>query len=451
MSGNSLHQDTRPTLIGYLPPLEGIRKTGANYQVHSQFINIGDIAYAYAGALLASGRNFSAWNFRMSAAEVNEKFSKVLFFMPCRIACAPFDEDGYPYELVTQFIEHLSIPFFSLGESIQTWSYDYDPAFHKSLSPKVTRYLKVIADKSPIVGTRGDYSADVLRKLGINNAVPLGCPSLYLNGPSLRESLLNVPQAPERVAVCYSNYQGNSHSRIDDFLRMADRADYYYIEQAFGLMVQALYYPGKVTGADIHTARINYQNLAPVLSLLRKGRMRYFTNYSLWKDFLASMDFAFGARMHGLTPAIHAGKPAVFIAHDARVREMCEFFSLPFVAERELPKTLNIDFFLSRCDYSETRKRYQVAYRNFVQTLHRHGLGDNIDASGQIIDNWVPEPDSQVAEEERQVRCSSQELIYLEQQIEICAAIPGDVFTKLAQIRTIARDCYHARISADIK
>lgn len=441
------NQDTRPTLIGYLPPLEGIRKTGANYLGHSQFINIGDIAYAHAGALLTSGRNFSAWNCRMSAEEVNEKFSKVVFFVPCRIANAPFDEDGYPYELATQFIERLRIPFFSLGESIQTRSYDYDPVFHKSLSPKVVRYLKVIAEKSPIVGTRGDYSTDVLHKLGIRNAVPLGCPSLYLNGPSLRESLLHVPQAPERVAVCYSNYQGNPHSRIADFVRMADRAGYHYVEQAFGLMAQALYYPGKVTGADIHAARTNYQDLAPLLSLLRKGRMRYFTNYSLWKEFLASMDFAFGARMHGLTPAIHAGKPAVFIAHDARVREMCEFFSLPFVAEHELPETLNIDFFLSRCNYSETSKRYQVAYRNFVQTLRCHGLGDNIDVSGQIIDNWAPEPDAKVVEEESQVRCSSDELMFLEQQIEICAAIPDDVFNRLAQIKTIAHDWYLFRSS----
>src|SRR5690606_152327 len=104
--------DTRPTLIGYLPPLEGIRKTGANYQSHSQFINIGDIAYAHAGALLTSGRNFDVWNFRISADEVNENFSKVVFFIPCRIAPPPYDQDGYPYAFATDFIERLKIPFF---------------------------------------------------------------------------------------------------------------------------------------------------------------------------------------------------------------------------------------------------------------------------------------------------------------------------------------------------
>lgn len=443
------HHDTRPTLIGYLPPLEGIRKTGANYQGHSQLINIGDIAYAYAGAMLTSGRNFAIWNFCMSAEEVNEKFSKVIFFVPCRIAPSPYDEDGYAYEFATNFIERLKIPFFSLGESIQTKSYDYDSDFHKSLSPKVIRYLNVIAEKSPFVGTRGDYSAEVLNKLGIKTAIPLGCPSLYLNGPSLHESLLRVPDIPKKVAVCYSNYQGSPHSRIEDFLRLADQAGYHYVEQAFGLVSQALYYPGKISGADIHAARNIYKDLPSLLSLLKKGRVRYFTNYKLWKDFLGSMDFVFGARMHGLTPALHAGKPAMFIAHDARVREMCEFFSLPFVAERDLPEKIDIEFFLSRCDYSETSKRYQAAYGQFVQTLHRHGIGDNIDASGRIIESWEPEADPQVVREESSVRYTPEEMSNLEQQIAICSEIPDDVFTKLNQIKTLSHNWYLSRLNSE--
>ncbi|MHC5347910.1 polysaccharide pyruvyl transferase family protein [Metapseudomonas furukawaii] len=443
MSG--LIQDSRPTLIGYLPPLEGIRKTGANYPLHAQYINIGDIAYAHAGAQLTSGRHFTAWNFSMSAEEVNEKFSKVVFYVPCRIAPPPFDGDGYPYKMATRFIEGLKIPFFSLGESVQTRDYDYDPSLHRSLSPEVVRYLEVIADKSPIVGTRGEFSAEVLRKLGISNAVPLGCPSLYLNGPELRGSLLDVPAAPERVAVCYSNYQGNRHSRIADVMRMAEQAGYHYIEQAFGLITQALFYPGKITGADIHNARKTYQDLGPLLSLLRQQRVRYFTNYALWKDFMGSFDFAFGARMHGLTPAIHAGKPAVFIAHDARVREMCEFFSLPFVAERDLPRTLTLDFFLERCDYSIVMPRYQAAYRDLVQTLRRHGLADNIDGSGQIIDAWSPEPDAQVALEEGHVQCSAQELENLQRQIELCAGIPDAVFERLEQVRAISQNWFLSR------
>ncbi|MBT1120883.1 polysaccharide pyruvyl transferase family protein [Stutzerimonas nitrititolerans] len=438
--------DTRPTLIGYLPPLEGIRKTGANYQSHSQFINIGDIAYAHAGALLTSGRNFDVWNFRMSADEVNENFSKVVFFIPCRIAPPPYDQDGYPYAFATDFIERLKIPFFSLGESIQTRHYEYESNFHNLLSAEVVRYLSVIADKSPLVGTRGEYSAEVLNKLGIKNAMPLGCPSLYLNGLSLPASLQQVPAEPRRVAVCYSNYQSNAHSRIDDVLRLADQCDYHYVEQTFGLVTQALYYPGKISGADIQAARSFYRDLTPLLSLLEKGLVRYFTNYTLWKDFLSSVDFAFGARMHGLTPAIHAGKPAVFIAHDARVREMCEFFSLPFVSEGELPRQLSLSFFLSHCNYSAASARYRQAYSQFVATLHRYGIGENIGAGGEIIDSWTPIPDPRVVWEEGSVRYTSEEMSILQRQIALGREIPDEVFSKLAQIKNLGHDWYLSRL-----
>lgn len=437
--------DPRPTLIGYLPPLGGITKSGANYGPHSKLINIGDIVYAYAATMLTSGKNFSTWDFCMSPEEINEKFSKVLFFIPCRIAPPPYDNDGYSYEFATRFIEKLKIPFFSLTESIQTKAYEYRSDFHKSLSPKVVRYLKVISEKSPIVGTRGYYSAEVLEKLGIKNVQALGCPSLYINGPFLNAELLKQPESPQKIAVCYSNYQGSSHSRIDDILTFADNADYYYVEQIFGLVTQALFYPGKISGSSIHAAQKIYKNLAPLISLLKKGLVRYFTNYKLWKEFLSSMDFAFGARMHGLTPALHAGVPALFIAHDARVREMCEFFSLPFVAENELPKHINIEFFLARCDYSNASRTYHEAYLQFANIIRTLGIGNNIDANGNIIDYWEPLPSDRLTKEETSPP-SAEEFFNLEKQWEIYQGIPVGIFEQLTKIDSISQNWYLSRL-----
>ncbi|MGE4330237.1 polysaccharide pyruvyl transferase family protein [Diaphorobacter sp.] len=437
------YPDNRPTLIGFLPSLTSLAKTGANYPHHARLINSGDIAYTYGGALLTSGRNFGIWNFQMSPEEVNEKFSKVIFFLPCRIAPPPFDEDGYAFEYVINFIERLKIPFFSLSESIQAQSYEYITDLHKTLSPKVVRYLKTIADRSPIVGTRGTYSAETLSRLGIKNAVPLGCPSLFLNGPALKSSLLQPPQDPRRVAVCYSNYQKNPHSRIADFLQFAEHSNYHYIEQEFGLAIQALHYPGKISSKSIQSAKKSYQDLTPIISLLEKGLVHYFSAYPTWKKFMETIDFAFGARMHGLTPAIHAGKPAVFIAHDARVREMCEFFCLPFVAERNLPETLNINFFLSRCDYDAASKRYRTAYQNFLDTLEQCGLNENIDSDGRIIDDWTPEVDPQLAKEEILAHCTPDEIATLRRQVDMCENT-GDTSSR---IQAMAQEWYLARIA----
>jgi hypothetical protein len=440
----SFERDMRPALIGYLPGLSGVHKTGANYRFNASLVNTGDLAYTYASTMLSAGRHFEAWDFSTSAEEVNEKYSKVIFFLPCCIAPPPYDNDGYPYERVTQFVEKLKIPFFSLAESVQSRNYDYETDFHKSLSPKVVRYLNVVADKSPVVGTRGYYSAEVLKRLGIMNAIPLGCSSLYVNGPRLKSSLLS-PRLPRKgkVATCYSNYQGNAHSRIRDLLHLADSEGFHYVEQTFGLVPQALYYPGKVSSASIRAARSLYQDLPVLISLLRKGQVHYFTNYTLWKNFLGTMDFAFGARMHGLTPAVHAGVPATFIAHDARVREMCEFFSLPFVAERDLPERLSLEFFQSRCDYVAASAAYPQHYREFVQTLHQYGLGSNVGQDGEIVDPWEPLPDGQVAKEEMTV--PPDDFHYLEQIIAIDERLPANASGSQPEIEALAQDWYLSR------
>ncbi|RJT92595.1 hypothetical protein D6T65_18170 [Arthrobacter frigidicola] len=129
------------------------------------------------------------------------------------------------------------------------------------------------------------------------------------------------------------------------------------------------------------------------------------------------------------------------------MREMCEFFSLPFVAEHELPASMDINFFLSRCDYTATLSQYQDTYARFVQTLRALGLDGNIDAAGSIIDCWEPAPDVQVAGEERIPRYSPEEMFNLEQQLAICAGIPDEAFVRLAQIRDISQSWYRSRLN----
>jgi len=388
--------NSRPILIGYLPPLAGFEKTKDNYLLHSSYINIGDISYTYPATLLCAGKNFEPWDWAMSAEEVNERFSQVIFSLPCRISAPPHDEDGFPFERITQFISKLTIPFVNISESIQSSDYEYASDFASRLRPNVIRYLHTVADHSNIVGTRGEYSADILRKIGISNVEPIGCPSLYINGPSLHPNLTSKKHFNEieRISVCYSNYQHLSHSKIKDILKLACDNDYHYVEQSFNLIVKALYYPEMIEAQDIHNANIFYHGLDEIQTLFEQQRVHYFTNYQVWKQFLSNMDFVFGARMHGITPAIHAGVPSLFIAHDARVREMCEFFQLPFIAEKDLPSGNNLtaEYLYSLSKYEQAAKTYKYRYKNFINFLEKNDITPNIDQNSEIINLWEPKP-----------------------------------------------------------
>lgn len=435
-----------------MPPLEGVDKTRANYLAHSSLINIGDIVYTYAGALLCGGEDFIPWNFSLTAEEVNERCSQVIFFIPCRIAPPPYDDDGYPFELVTQFIEKLTIPFTSISESVQSGEYEYSTSLYKKLSSKVLRYLHTIADRSVVVGTRGEYSADILKSLGISNVEPVGCLSLYLNGPQLSSKLINKREFSEvnKVSVAYSNYQKNKKSRIKDILKLASDNGYHYVEQSFNLLVKALYYPGMIDAFDVHEAKDFYLGLDEIVHLFEQNKVHYFTNYSIWKDFLGEMDFVFGARMHGLTPAVHAGIPALFIAHDARVREMCEFFDLPFIAEKSLPQgsALTIEALYSQADYTKTSQTYPLHYKAFLSFLRKNGISPNVKENGEIQNDWKAEPSlSVLSTESERPPIDALDSEFLRKICQTGLKIPDEYYAHFKQAEKLSKNWYLKRIN----
>ncbi|MBN2575593.1 MAG: polysaccharide pyruvyl transferase family protein [Deltaproteobacteria bacterium] len=381
----------KPILLGYLPPVGGLSKRAFSY--HQTIVNIGDIAYAFPAALLTAGRDIHAWNFSMSAEEVNERFKHLVFFIPCRIAEPPLDDDKYPFEWTTAFLEKLKIPFTTAAESVQSRRYEYEPDYHKRLSPKVRRYLQVMADRSRVIGTRGEYSAEILDKLGIKNVEPVGCASLYANGPSLPAALLHKKPFEQvtKIAVNCTNYQYRPDARTREFLSVAARNEYWYVEQSFNFVPMMLYHDERIGTDDLLEAHRYFGGFDELWHLYRTDRLRYFTNYKLWREFLAGMDFVFGARLHGNTMALQAGVPAYFLAPDSRMREVCEFFHLPFTPERSAG-VFNAAKFYDAADYADAFKTYPERYRRFLAFLRKNGLSPKVDGDDRIVDYFEPEP-----------------------------------------------------------
>jgi len=148
-----------------------------------------------------------------------------------------------------------------------------------------------------------------------------------------------------------------------------------------------LSHPDKISKEDIVNAFEHYGSLNPLITLFWQNKLRYFTNYANWKSFLSSMDFVFGARMHGLTPSIHAGIPAHFIAHDNRVREMCEFFKLPFSSEADLSlsgQEINIKRLYETTDYSLAAKVYPIKFHRFLEFLRTNSITPQLNEQFQI-------------------------------------------------------------------
>ena len=396
---------TRKSLIGLYDELTGIPKTLEGYRAIQSRPNAGDLAYTVPATLLGAARaDFDVWMFgELSPEACNERYSRLMLFLPCRLTSPGMNNgwDAETYRRVTRFIRRLKIPVISAAESVMTDSNDYYGDFHRQLPEHIVDYLQALSEQCVSIGARGEYSAQVIRNLGIDNVEPVGCASLMVNGPELHANLLQRKPFEEvrEIALGYTNNTHGDTSLIGSMLQLAADQGHYFVEQHFSVLTKLLYWPQTLDQRDLEKGQKLYQGLGQVNRLLQQRRIRYFTHYGLWDEFCQNLDFMYGSRLHGGVMAINAGVPSYFISQDARVREVCEFYRLPWASEQDI-RAHGVDLrrFYENADYSEACRVYPQRYRNYLDFLRRNGVEPRLDAEGRVALD-LPPPAAGVTDE----------------------------------------------------
>ncbi len=90
-------------------------------------------------------------------------------------------------------------------------------------------------------------------------------------------------------------------------------------------------------------------------------------------EYLRRFDFIVGARIHGVMLAIQAGVPGLCIAHDSRIRELCEKCMIPYVMAddvkegiqlQDLPHLAEFDGKAFDRNRANIAKEYQTFFAN---------------------------------------------------------------------------------------
>lgn len=90
-----------------------------------------------------------------------------------------------PYENIVSFLKKCGKPVVIAGLGANSFG-GFDPEFHKKLPPALVKFLREISGMCEKIGIRGEFTADVLAKLGISNFQIIGCPSFFETGPGRR-------------------------------------------------------------------------------------------------------------------------------------------------------------------------------------------------------------------------------------------------------------------------
>jgi hypothetical protein len=258
------------------------------------------------------------------------------------------------------------------------------------IHPNTLRMMKIISERSPEIGVRGYYTAEVLSANGIQNVNVIGCPSIYANCSPTTAFRISS-NLFENMAVNFSrrvadhSFNKNYLMSIENaLLKIAIDNDAEFIAQDEIEEIAISY--GNKSNEFIDDIKIyfNQKNINEVVNYF-EARLRYFTNYTEWKNTIKQKNLIVGSRLHGNLIALINGIPSLTIVHDSRTLEMCALTGAPYIhinSAENINYTDNIIIEkINNINYDLFIKNHKNLFIKYKKFLDLSGLNNRIEIS----------------------------------------------------------------------
>ena len=342
----------RPFLINSNLPLSDADVADYETLMRSVAGNVGNsyISYALVNEVCGAYRwvpqiqSIYTYDFANAARDaefINSECSHVFLVLQDQIRLKESYGLKLPYAQIVQFLKLINKPIVIAGLGANSFT-GFDAHFHEKLPSDLVRFLHDLSGLVKNMGVRGDFTHEVLNRLGIRNVTTIGCPSYYEDGASrqiVKRGIGNL--------AC-------STSVSED------------------LMLRSVVYLQDRCAHEERMIRTLVFGESCPLSCLEKilyseNRLRFFSSIPEWKADLATRDFFIGTRVHGSIVALNSGVPAVVMNRDSRAREMCEYLNIPY--HPELGGESDPQVIYESCDYEKMNREYGQkwsVYRDFL-------------------------------------------------------------------------------------
>lgn len=283
-------------------------------------------------------------------------------------------------------------PINILGLGAQATLEEMNPTeYAKNLSDEIVWWARSVSERCVSMGVRGEFTADVLKALGIKNVDVVGCPTWFVNGhnqPEIRKKEFSELRHPV-FHTCWEPYTEWhalwNRAVLENMLPFPDPR--FVIQSEFNFLPYLIMNRDPlqaglaITQEDLRKS-VNAICAHFALSetdVLENPKIRnmfeIFSDMNKWGEFMKTRDVAFGFRIHGNIIALKNGVPAINIVTDSRVYEMCSLFKIPFVQVNQLASSdLNFRKIYEETDFTEMNKIYPKLLDNFVAFLNKNGI-----------------------------------------------------------------------------
>lgn len=238
--------------------------------------------------------------------------------------------------------------------------------------------IKKLADCSISIGIRGAITAECLDCIGVHNYRIIGCPSFYSNKDVVMSVLKKEITDIKKLSVNISAY---GMKGIAAFLNLVKNAGLFnesrYVLQNMLDFPKVIYEGLPITERHMRERFPGFDMSAEEFTDYVKRRGIIFQDTDSWSSFFAKekITLSVGARFHGNMIALLSGVPAIWLTHDSRTRELCEYMNLPHVEIEKVTQMKEFGELLEIQNYgSEFRKQYEEKFDSYIQFLNENQL-----------------------------------------------------------------------------
>ncbi|WP_349371493.1 polysaccharide pyruvyl transferase family protein [Salinarimonas sp.] len=270
---------------------------------------------------------------------------------------------GSDWTLLVKFLRTIRVPLVVLGLGAQAaLGADADRvAAALEADENIAEFVAVVREKAALVSVRGEFSAQVCRRLGLERVIATGCPSLMLNasprvGATAARALADpatLAQGPFAVTAANPRELSGITERIERrlFAWLAER-DGLYVQQSGPTPLMSTSGSDGLA-ADPDELRAAHRALAPDMRPDLFGyafgrSTRLYFDARTWIGDLERCKFALGARLHGNMAALAAGVPGIVVPVDSRTDELADCMCLARLAADDLLEAGSLEDALQR-------------------------------------------------------------------------------------------------------
>jgi hypothetical protein len=278
------------------------------------------------------------------------------------------------------WLEALSLPVICLGIGAQASRRQLIKLTGDNL-----RVWQMISERTASIGVRGAYSASILNDNGIANAEIVGCPTMFRHRePEIKLRHKHV-ESGSRLAFSLRRETGHNYTEDADAFLNTQKRIIAQLDRRFDLTItlhgeteeKAYYYQDRT---EIPAARQRLIDsgwldpvYGPILEKLYTSNLFFTLSPSHYDQFIGTVDFTVGYRVHGVLPALAAGVPSVLLRYDARSEELAETLNVPLMDPVDFIKAAPEEVFAAE-RFAEFERQFLSKYQAMKDFLDRNDV-----------------------------------------------------------------------------